>query len=40
MFIDGLVGLLAFYRAISGRIIAGALFSVGSVIDSTGVSRV
>ena len=40
MFIDRLVGLLVFYRVISGRIIAGVLFSVSSVIDSIGVSRV
>jgi hypothetical protein len=40
VFIDRLVRLLAFYRVISGRIIAGVLFSVSSVIDSIGVSRV
>ena len=37
---DRPVGLLAFYRAVGGRIAAGALFSVGSVTDSTGVGRV
>ena len=40
MFIDRLVRLLAFCRAVSGRIAVGVLFSVGSVIDSIGVSRV
>ena len=40
VFVDGPVGLLAFYRAISGRITAGALFGVGSVADSAGVGRV
>jgi hypothetical protein len=40
VFVDRPVGLLAFYRAVSGRIAAGALFGVGSVADSTGVGRV
>ena len=40
MFIDRPVGLLAFYRVISGRITAGVLFGVSSVIDSIGVGRV
>ena len=40
VFMDGPVGLLAFYRAVSGRIAAGALFGVGSVAGSTGVGRV
>ena len=40
VFMDRLVRLLAFYRAVSGRIAAGVLFSVGSVADSIGVGRV
>ena len=40
MFIDRLVRLLAFYRVVSGRIAAGVLFGVSSVIGSIGVSRV
>ena len=40
MFIDRLVRLLEFYRVVSGRIAAGVLFSVSSIIDSIGVSRV
>ena len=40
VFVDRPVRLLAFYRAVSGRIAAGVLFSVGSVTDSVGVGRV
>jgi len=40
VFIDKLVKLLAFYRVVSGRIAAGALFGVSSVIGSIGVGRV
>ena len=40
VFIDRPVRLLVFYRVVSGRIVAGVLFSVSSVIDSIGVSRV
>jgi len=40
VFIDRLVRLLAFYRVVSSRIVVGVLFSVSSVIDSIGVSRV
>jgi len=40
VFIDRPVRLLALYRAVSGRIAAGALFSVSSVIDSIVVNRV
>jgi hypothetical protein len=40
VFIDRLVGLLALYRVVSGRIVAGVLFSVSSVINSAVVNRV
>ena len=40
MFVDRLVRLLVFYRVVSSRIVVGVLFSVSSVIDSIGVSRV
>ena len=36
----GLIRLLAFYRAVNSRIVAGALFSVNSVIDSVLVNKV
>jgi len=40
VFVDRLVGLLALYRAVSGRIVAGVLFGVSSVADSTVVNKV
>ena len=40
MFIDRLVRLLAFYRVVSSKIAVGALFGIGSIIDSTEVNRV
>ena len=40
MFVGRPVRLLAFYRAVSGRIATGASFSVGSVADSTAVNKV
>ena len=40
MFIDRPVGLLALYRAVSGKIAVGVLFSVGSVADSIVVNKV
>ena len=40
VFVDGPVGLLAFYRAVNGKIAAGALFGINSVADNAGVGRV
>ena len=40
MFIDKLIGLLALYKVVSGKIAVKALFNINSIINSVVVNKV